>query len=94
MIAISSSEAERVIGKPIDRLDGREKVTGAARFTAEYPLENLVYASLAYSTIAKGTIKKHRYKRGGKGARRSRGHHASECAEDEKSAALQSRWRK
>ncbi len=51
------SEADRLIGKPIDRLDGREKVTGAAKFAAEYPLENLVYASLAYSTIAKGAIK-------------------------------------
>ncbi len=52
------SEADRLVGKPMDRLDGREKVTGAATFTAEFPLEKLVYASLAFSTIAKGTIKK------------------------------------
>ncbi len=52
------SEAHRYIGKPVDRLDGREKVTGAAPFAAEYPLENLAYASLVYSTIAKGTIKR------------------------------------
>lgn len=51
------SEADRLIGKPMDRLDGRDKVTGAATFTAEFPLENLVYAALAYSTIAKGKIK-------------------------------------
>ena len=51
------SEADRIIGKPIDRIDGREKVTGDASFSAEFPLENLVYASLAYSTVAKGTIK-------------------------------------
>ncbi len=51
------SEADRLIGKPKDRIDGRDKVTGAAKFSAEFPLENLVYASLAYSTIAKGTIK-------------------------------------
>jgi xanthine dehydrogenase YagR molybdenum-binding subunit len=51
------SEADRIIGKPLDRLDGREKVTGTAQFSAEYPLENLVYAALTYSTIAKGTIK-------------------------------------
>lgn len=50
------SEADRLIGKPIDRLDGREKVTGAAKFAAEYALEKLVYASLAYSTVAKGAI--------------------------------------
>ncbi len=51
------SEADRIIGKPIDRIDGREKVTGAAQFTAEFPLENLVHAVLVYSIIAKGTIK-------------------------------------
>ena len=51
------SEADRLIGKPIDRLDGREKVTGTAHFSAEFPLENLVYASLAYSTVPKGAIK-------------------------------------
>ena len=48
--------AHRVIGKPIDRIDGRDKVTGAAPFAAEYPLENLVHAALVYSTVAKGTI--------------------------------------
>ncbi len=51
------SEADRIIGKPIDRLDGVPKVTGRALFSAEYPLEHLTYASLAYSTIAKGSIK-------------------------------------
>ena len=51
------SDAERVMGKPIDRLDAVEKVTGHARFSAEYPLDNLAYAALVYSGIAKGTIK-------------------------------------
>ncbi len=51
------SEADRLIGKPVDRIDGRVKVTGGATFTTEFPLENLAYASLAYSTIAKGTMK-------------------------------------
>lgn len=50
------SDAHRFLGKPIDRLDGREKVTGVAKFAAEYPLENLTHATLVYSTIAKGTI--------------------------------------
>ncbi len=52
------SEADRLIGKPIDRLDGREKVTGAALFSAEYPLEHLAYASLVFSTVAKAKLKK------------------------------------
>jgi xanthine dehydrogenase YagR molybdenum-binding subunit len=48
---------QRYIGQPIDRLDGRVKVTGAARFSAEYPVEGLMHAALAYSTISKGVIK-------------------------------------
>jgi hypothetical protein len=36
------SEAQRLIGKPIDRVDGHEKVTGKATFTAEFKPENLV----------------------------------------------------
>ncbi len=51
------SDAHRVLGKPIDRLDGRDKVTGAAPFAAEYPLPGLVHAALAYGTVAKGSIK-------------------------------------
>ena len=44
------------IGTPVSRLDGPLKVKGAARFAAEIPLEGMVYASLAYSSIAKGRI--------------------------------------
>ncbi len=51
------SEADRLIGKPIDRVDGRDKVTGVAPFTAEFPVENLAYAALVYSSIPKGTIR-------------------------------------
>jgi xanthine dehydrogenase YagR molybdenum-binding subunit len=46
----------KVIGKPLDRVDGRLKVTGRARYTAEYPIPNLVYGVLVGSTIAKGRI--------------------------------------
>ena len=49
-------EQHRYIGQPLDRLDGRQKVTGSAPFSAEYPIENLAHAALAYSAIAKGTI--------------------------------------
>jgi xanthine dehydrogenase YagR molybdenum-binding subunit len=48
--------AHRYIGQPIDRLDGREKVTGEARFSAEYPVDGLVHATLVYSTVPKGVI--------------------------------------
>ena len=50
--------AHRWIGRPVDRLDGVDKVTGRARFAAEYPLDGLSFAALVYSTIPKGTIER------------------------------------
>ncbi len=44
------------LGTPVSRLDGPLKVSGEARFAAEVQLPGLVFASLAYSTIAKGRI--------------------------------------
>ncbi len=43
--------------KPADRVDGRQKVTGTARFSAEHVLPGLTYGVLVCSTIAKGSIK-------------------------------------
>ena len=40
-----------------ERVDGADKVTGKARYTAEHSLPNLAYAVFVTSTIAKGTIK-------------------------------------
>ncbi len=45
-----------LIGAPISRLDGPLKVQGAARFAAEFPMECMVYAALANSTVARGRI--------------------------------------
>lgn len=44
------------IGRPVSRIDGPLKVSGKARFAAEFPMEDMTYAALAYSTIAKGRI--------------------------------------
>jgi xanthine dehydrogenase YagR molybdenum-binding subunit len=38
------------------RIDGRDKVTGAARYAAEFDAPNLAYASVVTSSIAKGRI--------------------------------------
>jgi xanthine dehydrogenase YagR molybdenum-binding subunit len=46
-----------IVGKPIDRVDGRLKVTGKATYSAEYYPKNMVYGVLVLSTIAKGRIK-------------------------------------
>src|SRR5205085_72063 len=46
-----------VIGRPLNRVDGRLKVTGGARYAAEFPLENMAHAVLVSSTIANGRIR-------------------------------------
>jgi xanthine dehydrogenase YagR molybdenum-binding subunit len=45
------------IGKPLDRKDGRLKVTGQAKYAAEFQVDNLAYAFAVRSTIGNGTIK-------------------------------------
>ena len=42
------------IGRPYNRVDGPLKVSGGARFTAEFEVEGLTHAALVCSTIAKG----------------------------------------
>ncbi|GAB2533545.1 xanthine dehydrogenase family protein molybdopterin-binding subunit [Spirosoma aerophilum] len=41
---------------PIDRIDGRMKVTGGARYFADFELPNTAYCVIVGSEIAKGTI--------------------------------------
>jgi xanthine dehydrogenase YagR molybdenum-binding subunit len=43
-------------GRPIDRIDGHLKVTGAAKYAAEFRVPEAVDAVLVQSTIAAGTI--------------------------------------
>jgi xanthine dehydrogenase YagR molybdenum-binding subunit len=45
-----------MIGQPVDRVDGRIKVTGAAQYAADHNLDNLAYGYIVTSTIAKGAI--------------------------------------
>jgi xanthine dehydrogenase YagR molybdenum-binding subunit len=45
-----------MIGKPIDRIDARLKVTGEARYAAEFHVPDAVHAMLVQSTIAAGSI--------------------------------------
>lgn len=48
--------AERYIGRPQSRVDGRAKVSGAAKYAAEYNVPGLVYGWIVPSTIARGKI--------------------------------------
>lgn len=52
-----SQVVKSMIGKPVDRVDGRLKVTGTARYAAEFKTANLAHAVLVMSTIANGSIR-------------------------------------
>jgi len=43
-------------GAPLNRIDGVQKVTGAAKYAYEYPLEGVTYVFPVQSTIAKGRV--------------------------------------
>jgi xanthine dehydrogenase YagR molybdenum-binding subunit len=47
-----------VIGEPITRVDGRAKVTGKAKYAAEFQIPQLAYAVMVTSTIANGRIER------------------------------------
>ncbi|MDC0708671.1 xanthine dehydrogenase family protein molybdopterin-binding subunit [Stigmatella sp. ncwal1] len=48
----------RLLGQPVSRVDGRAKVTGEARYAAEFHVPGLIYGQVVSSTIARGRIKK------------------------------------
>jgi len=48
--------ATNYIGQPISRVDGRAKVTGGAKYAAEYNVPNLVYGYVVSSAVARGRI--------------------------------------
>jgi xanthine dehydrogenase YagR molybdenum-binding subunit len=45
-----------VIGKPVSRVDGRQKVTGGATYAAEFDVPGLVHGVAVRSTVAQGRI--------------------------------------
>lgn len=47
----------KLIGDPVSRVEARLKVTGAARFSADIPMENALVAYPVLSTIGSGTIR-------------------------------------
>ena len=46
----------RATGAPLNRIDGVQKVTGAAKYAYEYPVEGETYVFPVQSTIARGRI--------------------------------------
>src|SRR3984893_8077249 len=51
-----TSTQQRVVGKPLDRIDGPKKVTGTATYAFEHAVDDVTYAFPVQSTIAKGQI--------------------------------------
>ena len=55
---LNANLAKIGIGSAINRVDGIAKVTGAARYAAEYPASDLLYGVVVSGGIAKGRITK------------------------------------
>ncbi|MEH1889182.1 MAG: xanthine dehydrogenase family protein molybdopterin-binding subunit [Nostoc sp.] len=55
---MNTGETNTVVGKPLNRVDGYLKVTGGARYSAEFPVAKMTYGVTIQSTIAKGKIAK------------------------------------
>ncbi len=54
--SLLDTSVQDVIGKPLDRVDGPQKVAGTATYAAEYPIDNLAYGVLVSATIGKGKV--------------------------------------
>jgi xanthine dehydrogenase YagR molybdenum-binding subunit len=50
-------DSQGVVGKPLDRVDGRLKVTGGARYAYETQQDNVLYGFVVEASIGKGTIR-------------------------------------
>ena len=49
-------DAQGIVGKPLDRVDGRLKVTGGARYAYEMQQDNALYGFVVEASIGKGRI--------------------------------------
>ena len=45
-----------VIGAPLPRVDGEQKVTGEARYSAEFQAQKLAYSVMVMSTVPSAQI--------------------------------------
>lgn len=54
-VGANALDAEKIVGKPLDRVDGRLKVTGGAHYAYEMQ-QNALYGFVVEASIAKGRI--------------------------------------
>src|SRR3954463_888714 len=52
------AEAKQAVGTPMSRVDGRLKVTGGARYAAEFQVKDVAYGVLVLSTVPRGRVTK------------------------------------
>src|SRR6202049_839071 len=55
-VGSNALDAEGIVGKPLDRVDGRLKVSGGARYAYEMR-QDALYGFVVEASIGKGTIK-------------------------------------
>jgi CO/xanthine dehydrogenase Mo-binding subunit len=51
-------KSDRIIGAPVPRMEGRDKVTGKARYIDDIALPSMLYGATVRSRIARGQIRK------------------------------------
>src|SRR5258708_26223304 len=57
-VGSNALDAEGIVGQPLDRVDGRLKVTGGARYAYEMQQgQNTLYGFVVEASIGKGTIR-------------------------------------
>ena len=52
-----SATLERTVGAGLDRVEGREKVAGEAKYAYEYDVDGVAYAVAVPSTVARGEVR-------------------------------------
>ncbi|GGO57122.1 carbon-monoxide dehydrogenase large subunit [Streptomyces daqingensis] len=53
---VPAEPAPAAVGRAVDRVDAPAKVTGRARYAAEFPYEDLAWAAFTYATVTRGRI--------------------------------------
>ena len=48
--------AQRVLGEPVNRVDGHVKTTGAAQYSGDHLYPNLAHAALVHATVPRARI--------------------------------------
>jgi len=57
-VTTAATEAARLVGAGVDRVDGPSKVTGTARYPADFGFADLAHAVLVQSTVAAGRVRR------------------------------------